>query len=347
MIVSRGPVVPRLRGPMLPVVVGLAACKGLGAGAWSAGAPDGSDHRLILLAIYAGSYAVAFAAWPILGWVAARRPAFGEPRLRNWLLFWGAFGAAAVLGTLLNVAWHSAAVGPVAPFLGWIYEPFASAIGCVLLAEIDAAAVLRARKREESAWLLVADILASRETLRTLEEHKRRHLHEQLQQRIGASIAAIATDIGKLADLDDPRGALVGMRKRIDQLRDDEVRTASHLLHPRIARLGLIPAIKAHIRHWCGHIAVAITVDPAAAEADAPGSGTLTPERRLAAYCLFEAALTRAWTCYGANSASIALRCWPEGNFRLEVSHAATDFQRIASGDESALELAGVRIQNS
>jgi signal transduction histidine kinase len=77
----------------------------------------------------------------------------------------------------------------------------------------------------------------------------------------------------------------------LDEIREQNVRQASYLLHPSFIREGLMPAVYGLAERLEGQVAVTVEVDPAPAAWNTPIRNRLPEALRLAAFRIVEEAL--------------------------------------------------------
>lgn len=158
---------------------------------------------------------------------------------------------------------------------------------------------------EENAGLLeqlseqVDELQRSRQRVTEAEERQRREISELLHSRVQTKLLLAshrlaeyhrmaASDPGKAADLVD------AVRDELDVIREQDVRKASHLLHPTIIRLGLVPALHLLAERFESDFRITISASPDVTQLDDPIENRLSEPLRLGAYRIVEEALGNA-----------------------------------------------------
>ncbi len=156
------------------------------------------------------------------------------------------------------------------------------------------------RQAAESQRLAVERAFA----LRALEDEELRvrrdvaeGLHASVQQRLVLAVMQAAEVARRLragtATAGDAR-ALDEVCARLDQVREQDVRGMSRLLYPDQLEVGLVPAVRALLRHVPVSVATRLEVDPAVRTMDDPVSPVLAPTERLLAVRVVEEGISNA-----------------------------------------------------
>jgi signal transduction histidine kinase len=143
----------------------------------------------------------------------------------------------------------------------------------------------------------VEELEKSRKLITTAEENLRREIAELLHGRVQSRLVVAWHRLGQCEQLiiDKPAEAkalLRQVRGEIDDIREHEVRQASHLLHPSIIQVGLVPAVRSVIHQYVSDFRVALHVDPKLAELDNPANNRIPESIRLVGYRVIEEALS-------------------------------------------------------
>jgi signal transduction histidine kinase len=157
---------------------------------------------------------------------------------------------------------------------------------------------------EENASLLdqrseqVEELQRSRQRVTEAEERQRREISELLHSRVQTKLLLAShrlADFHKLT-ADPPKAAALvdAVRAELDQIREQDVRKASHLLHPTIIRLGLVPALHLLAERFDANFRVTISASPEVTQLDDPIENKLSEPLRLGAYRIAEEALGNA-----------------------------------------------------
>src|SRR5579885_1143733 len=161
-------------------------------------------------------------------------------------------------------------------------------------------------------------------------------LHGRVQTRL--LLAYHQLNRAEAAWESDPARArqLVGeARAMIDQVREQDVRRSSHLLHPLTLREGLAPALASLARELDPRVKVDVEVDERLAHGDALPSGL-----RLAAYRIVEEALGNVVRHAGASAATVRVALREDGCLSLSVRDDGRGFD--PKGVEPGLGLSAI-----
>lgn len=164
----------------------------------------------------------------------------------------------------------------------------------------------------------------SRRLLTEREEHLREEIAEMLHGRVQTRLLLAGRRLEEVEGLveSEPSRAkelLAAAREEVEQVREEDVRQASHLLHPSIIRVGLVPAVRSLVGRFADRFHVDVDVDPRLAERDAAVDGGLPEAVRLAAYRVLEEALGNVHAHAGADRVVIRLGITPTGYLDLSV----------------------------
>lgn len=156
----------------------------------------------------------------------------------------------------------------------------------------------------------VEELRRSQQLIIASDEHLRREIAELLHGRVQTRLLMAWHRIGQCealwtADPHQARALLAQARDEIDQVREHEVRWVSHLLHPAIIRVGLLPALRSLASSFQEHFSAAIEVDPSVAQLDYPAENRLPEPLRLLAYRVVEEALNNVYRHAGASRVEI------------------------------------------
>lgn len=152
----------------------------------------------------------------------------------------------------------------------------------------------------------VEQITASRRLMNEREERTRRDvaemLHGTVQSRLLSAYHYLQAALQQLASTARPNedNAIVEAQKAIQKAQDQiehasskDVRTISHLLHPMLIRMGLLPAIQSLVERFSEHMTVEIRVgDGFTHFQDRLGTDGVDRPVRLAVYRIVEEALS-------------------------------------------------------
>ena len=142
----------------------------------------------------------------------------------------------------------------------------------------------------------VDELQESRRQITAAEERLRREIAEVLHSRVQSKLLVAGHQLGRVESMvdDDPASAkklLAETRMELDEIREREIRDASHLLHPSIIRIGLVPAVRSLIGRFEDFFRISIEVDSHLPKLDNIVDNQLPEELRLTAYRCVEEAL--------------------------------------------------------
>jgi signal transduction histidine kinase len=171
---------------------------------------------------------------------------------------------------------------------------------------------------EENARLLavlreqVDELERSRRLIATAEERLRQEIAELLHSRVQNRLLLASYRLEDCREVmaDEParaRELLEEVSQQLQQVREHDVREVSHLLHPSIIQVGLVPAVERLAEDFLSQFPVELEVDVAVAELDDPEDNRLPEAVRLAAYRVVEEALGNAARHARPNRVEVAL----------------------------------------
>jgi DNA-binding response OmpR family regulator/two-component sensor histidine kinase len=177
----------------------------------------------------------------------------------------------------------------------------------------------QAQLAEENARLLgvlreqVDELERSRRLIATGEERLRQEVAELLHSRVQNRLMLAwyrLEDGRELLEAEPARaGALLEeASQQIQHIREHDVREVSHLLHPSIIQVGLVPAVERLTEDFLPQFQVDLAVDEAIAQLDDPEDNRLPEPVRLAAYRVLEEALGNAARHASASLVTVSLQ---------------------------------------
>lgn len=184
--------------------------------------------------------------------------------------------------------------------------------------DVAAAYTRQALLAEENARLnsvlreQVDELERSRRLIASAEERLRQEiaelLHSRVQNRLLLAWHRLQESRELLADNPDrARALLAEVSQQLDQVREHDVRQVSHLLHPSIIQVGLVPALERLADDFLPEFRIELDVEEPVAQLDDPGDNHLPEPVRLAAYRVVEEAFGNAARHAGANRVDVAL----------------------------------------
>ncbi|MGE5618829.1 MAG: response regulator [Sphingomonadaceae bacterium] len=183
----------------------------------------------------------------------------------------------------------------------------------------------------EALQAQLKEVQQSRQQLTMADERLRRSIAELLHGRVQTKLLMAWHRLGDCIRLleEDPakaREVLEQTREEIDNIREQEIRRASHLLHPSIIRVGLVPAIRSLVASFEDGLNCSVQIDPSLAEMDDPIHNRIPERLRLVAYRTVEEALSNAYRHAGATQVQVCLRMDTKGCLVVEVEDDGRGF---------------------
>lgn len=178
------------------------------------------------------------------------------------------------------------------------------------------------------------ELEASRRMLTEREESVRRDIAELLHGRVQSRLVVTGHRLEEARELlaQDPQQAsrlLSTAQQELEEVRETDVRRASHLLHPSIIKVGLIPALYELLERFRGPMAVEVGIDPQVAALERAGGPGIPEAVRLAAYRVLEEALSNVHNHAAAARVRIDLHLRPDETLELTVED---DGRGLAAG---------------
>jgi len=166
-------------------------------------------------------------------------------------------------------------------------------------------------------------------------------LHGRVQSRLLIAWNRLRTALQLWSQQSEDALALVAqVCNELDEIREQDVRQASYLLHPSFIREGLTPAVYALAERFDGELSVTVEVDPALAALDKPIRNLVPEALRLAAYRIVEESLGNVVKHAHATTAHITLGL--EGRSSLVITVADNGCGFDASRVRSRLGLGSI-----
>ena len=256
---------------------------------------------LVSLVVFGGlhpfpaeDYPLAFLFAAVLTWAAVR---FGPRSTAIAILL---VSAAALVGTLRG---FGSFVRESANESLLLLQTF---MGVMAVTSLTLAAAVAERSQA------LTDLQRSSERTIAAEERVRAEIAEFLHGRVQSRLLIAWTRLRTSMQLwsQQPAEALTLVTQvyhELDEIREQDVRQASYLLHPSFIREGLTPAVYALAERYEGEVAITVAVDPALAAWDTPIRNRLPEALRLAAFRIVEEALGNVLTHGQATTALITL----------------------------------------
>lgn len=323
----------RLRAPHLPTfriflagALGLGACNGLATALWLQ--PARPVDGLVAFAATQLVSLAGLAAFPLLralGAVAPEAPDGGRGHWR-WVAFYAAFLGLMALGSV-GRGW---AIGA---WFGWppgLIEHVVRYAGpapvvwlLVAWAEMEAHTRARAADEARQVRLEIDRLFDTREALDLARARRVDQVGASLVGRVEPRMAAAEQAIAALQARAAEGAAvppimLAAVRAELEAVGEGEFRALSHVLHPSIVQMGLVPALSSLVGRFEGALPVNLAVD-------APDLA-LPPAQVLAVYRIVEAGLDNARRHARARAVHVVVRQGAPGRLRLEVTDDGAGF---------------------
>ena len=176
----------------------------------------------------------------------------------------------------------------------------------------------------------LAELQVSRQLIITATEDLRRQIAERLHGSVQTKLLLAWHRLGMAEGVlpDHPEQAtaiLAEVRSDLDHIREEEVREASHQLHPSIIRIGLIPALRSLATQFEDEMEVCVEADERTRALDDPAGNHLPEPLRLAAYRICEEALTNSFHHGHAQHVTVDVTA-PDGALHLRVADDGEGF---------------------
>ncbi|MBV9119353.1 MAG: hypothetical protein JOZ39_01500, partial [Chloroflexi bacterium] len=177
--------------------------------------------------------------------------------------------------------------------------------------------------RDVSEHQLVDQLQRSRKDIIAAEESIRREIAEMLHGSVQTKLLAAWFRLGEFERQwplpADAARELSDIRAALDRIREEDVRQASHLLHPSVIRVGLVPAIDYLAAGLSDVLRIDVKADRALRALDRIGEDGLPDELRLVAYRVVEEALNNVAKHSAAGGVAITLDV-TDGSLHMAVA---------------------------
>lgn len=177
----------------------------------------------------------------------------------------------------------------------------------------------------------VLDLRRHQELATEAEDKIRREMADVLHNRVQSRLLAATLRLRRVEHMlgEDPSAAarfLEEVRRELDTIREDDVREVSHLLHPAVVAIGLVPAIRRLAKDLQGAADVSVSVSTELLAADDLAGSKVPEPVRLALYRLVEEATTNALKHGDATEIRIRAEVTALGDVEVTVSDNGCGF---------------------
>lgn len=181
------------------------------------------------------------------------------------------------------------------------------------------------------------------------EERLKRTTAEVLHGRIQTRLLVASYRLGQCQSLvaTDPRRAerlLEQVRKELDDIREHDVREVSHLLHPSIIRVGLLPALRTLIQRFEDRFRIVVQASASVEDIDKPDDPQIPEKTRLLCYRVIEEALANAARHADARSVLITLTVTARGELEFKVEDDGIGFSLETTKPGLGLSMVAARL---
>ncbi|MFI5270008.1 MAG: GAF domain-containing sensor histidine kinase, partial [Chloroflexota bacterium] len=176
----------------------------------------------------------------------------------------------------------------------------------------------------EALRLRVAELQESRRQITAAEERLREEIAEILHSRVQSKLLVAAHQLGQASaildgDPEEAKRLLSLSQEQLDDIREREIREASHLLHPSIIKIGLGPAVRSLIGRFEDAFKVSLEVGPRLAKLDSIVDNQLPEDLRLTAYRSVEEAMSNIARHAHASSVAVSLSLSGQNELLLSI----------------------------
>jgi signal transduction histidine kinase len=198
----------------------------------------------------------------------------------------------------------------------------------------------------------VEEVGVSRRLISAAQDRQRREVAELLHGRVQTRLLLVWHQLGQVGgrwpDAPPELLALVeAARHDLDRVREEEVRRASHLLHPSVIQIGLQPAIRSLARAIESQLEVEVVTDAALQAADDPGENRIPEAARLTAYRVIEEALANVVRHAGVARARVELGVDGEGRLQVGVRDEGRGFEPGRRSDGLGMRAVAGRVADA
>jgi signal transduction histidine kinase len=196
---------------------------------------------------------------------------------------------------------------------------------------------LEGRRLGQALQESIGDLRRSRERIVMVEEAVRKDIAEILHGRVQTRLLVASRRLTECHDLmgvdiGRARAVLAEVQGEIDRIRENDVREASHLLHPSIIRIGLVPAARSLAARYQRDLEIRVHVSQDLAAMDHPFHNRIPEPVRLMAYRVLEESLNNVHRHAEASRADIRLAIGLDGSLAIAVQDNGRGFDPALTG---------------
>lgn len=181
----------------------------------------------------------------------------------------------------------------------------------------------------------VAELQAARALLSAQEEEVRRKTAEFLQSRVQSKLIVVGHRLGEVekwlkVDPEKGRRELEIALSQVEEVREKDIRSISHLLHPTAISFGLGPAVRSLAFEYANQFGITVEMKPEVSVLDNIVENRIPERVRLATYRVLSEALGNVKAHAQATEVRIELSLTPTGDLAMEITDNGDGFERTA-----------------
>jgi len=192
------------------------------------------------------------------------------------------------------------------------------------------------RVEHAAALARAEELQLSRQRMVTLQESVRRDIAQQLHGSVQNRLIILLHRLAELERTASPTELaeeIGGLRQKLAELLESQVRSISHRLYPSILRRGLVAALRSLVDQLEAALPIEMELDEALVHHERANPRLIPEQMRLAAYRIAEEALTNAVKNAKASKITMTLGLSSQGWLRLTVQDNGQGFNlESASG---------------
>ncbi|HYG60914.1 MAG TPA: 7TM diverse intracellular signaling domain-containing protein [Symbiobacteriaceae bacterium] len=203
---------------------------------------------------------------------------------------------------------------------------------------------LNARLRQQ-----VAELQAARARLSAQEEEMRRKTSEFLQSRVQSKLIVVGHHLEEAenrleTDPEKGRGPLELAQWLVEEVREKDIRSISHLLHPTAISLGLEPAVRSLAAEYAHQFRVTVDIKPEVTVLDDITENRIPEGVRLTAYRVLTEALGNVKAHARATEVRVELSQTSAGDLVMTITDNGRGFDQAATKPGLGLKTVAARL---